>query len=271
MINSIIYNLFLLLLTRILYGYMKTILKFVLLIWVLYPRLLLAQTKEFSDLEVFVVLDSDLKLYDSLQLWATYYYIPVVVHDDSGLDLLDEEEQSIGLKLAPKDWCKAAIEGTVHIQKDTSIYQLNYESRSEQLQYDCRNCPKYKNYDGYLKTGKVLWSKAKGFGKGVQNYQLVPFRSIAVDNSLIPYGSVLFIPEAQGVQYTDADGEKQTHDGLFFAADTGSKIVGNHIDVFLGLSPVNPFTFVKSTETVVFKAYLIENDKIRHWLLKMHQ
>ena len=218
-----------------------------------------------------LTLEINTNLIDSLQLWATYYYIPTLSNNDSGITLLNSKEESLGLKLTPEDWCKAAIEGTARIQKDSNVYSLNYAGRSEKLQYDCRKCTKYKNYSGYAKTGKVLWSQTSGFGLGVKNHQLVPFRSIAVDNSIIPYGSVVFIPAAKGVKFIDTSGIEQTHDGLFFAADTGSQITGNHIDVFLGLSKDNPFSFITSSRHSLFDAYLVSSNKIRYWLLKMHQ
>jgi 3D (Asp-Asp-Asp) domain-containing protein len=49
---------------------------------------------------------------------------------------------------------------------------------------------------------------------------LTPYRSIAVDPSVIPMGSKVYIP-----QYRD-------HGGWFKAADTGGAIQGRHVDVF---------------------------------------
>ncbi|MEL6560417.1 MAG: 3D domain-containing protein [Bacteroidota bacterium] len=213
----------------------------------------------------------DLNKSDTLSPWATYYYIPFVAHNESGIPLLDGNQNPTGLKLKPEDWCKAAIEGTVSIKKDQDNYLLNYAGRSEELQYDCRKCSRYKNYAGYEKTGKVLWGKTTGFGKGVRNFNLVPYRSIAVDPSLLPYGSILYIPAAKGLKYTGTNGEVKNHDGLFLAADNGSQIIGNHIDIFIGTSQNSEWSFIKSKPSATFKTYLISNDKISSWLLKMHQ
>jgi 3D (Asp-Asp-Asp) domain-containing protein len=46
-------------------------------------------------------------------------------------------------------------------------------------------------------------------------------RSVAVDPSLIPFGSHIFIPAYQAV-----------NGGWFEADDTGGAIIGRHIDVF---------------------------------------
>ena len=206
-----------------------------------------------------------------LNLWATYYYVPILQHDENGIDLLDANEKNTGLKLSSCDWCTACIEGTVFIKKANEVLVLNYAGRSETIKYDCRACPKYKNYDGYVKTGKVLWGNSSGFGQGVDNYNLIPFKSIAVDKSQIPIGSALFIPDAVGIFYTDVDGIQKSHNGYFFAADVGSKIIGNHIDVFIGTETLNPFSFVQSNESKTFDAYIVSNELKKTELEALHR
>jgi 3D (Asp-Asp-Asp) domain-containing protein len=191
-----------------------------------------------------------------ITLWATYYYVPVLNHAEHGIDLLDEQGNNLGLKLDSCDWCKAAIEGTVFIKKENKNYVLNYAARSKESQHDCRLCAHYKDYDNYSNTGKILWAVSSGFGKGVKNYDLIPFKTIAVDSSIIPYGTVIYIPKAKGVEYINLQGETVKHDGFFFAGDTGSKIIGNHIDVFIGTSLENPFEFIKSSPRKTVEAYL---------------
>ncbi len=184
------------------------------------------------------------------------------MHNESGVDLLDNNEVKTGFKLDSCDWCNAVIEGTVFIQKENRTYVLNYAGRSKEIQYDCRQCVKYKNYDNYLNSGKVLWELSSGFGKGCKNYNLVPFITIAVDTAIIPIGSVVYIPKAKDVKYIDTDGKSVVHDGYFFAGDVGSKIKGNHIDVFLGSSKENPFEFIKSNQTGVFEAYMVPDKNL---------
>jgi 3D (Asp-Asp-Asp) domain-containing protein len=70
------------------------------------------------------------------------------------------------------------------------------------------------------------------WGMGVQDRALTPFRSIAVDPKVIPYGTGLYIPELDGVTMADGLGGSFVHDGCVLAADTGGGIVGNHIDFF---------------------------------------
>ncbi len=192
-----------------------------------------------------------------LNLWATYYYVPSVIHNEKGIALLDKNEQESGLKLDSSDWCKIAIEGTAIIKKNTQYYTLNYAGRSNSLQFDCRKCKEYHHYKGYEKTGKELWEQTSGIGKGVKNYDLIPYKTIAVDSTLIPYGSSIYIPDAKGIKYKSREGKYVVHDGIFFAGDTGSMIKGNHIDVFIGTDSLNPFTFIKSSPKEQFKAYIL--------------
>jgi 3D (Asp-Asp-Asp) domain-containing protein len=69
------------------------------------------------------------------------------------------------------------------------------------------------------------------YGLGSRNNPLVPFRSIATDPKVIPYGTVLYIPKAVGAKLPDGS----THDGYFMAADCGGGIKGLRLDLFTGL------------------------------------
>ncbi len=198
---------------------------------------------------------------ETTDLWATYYYVPKLNHSDKGIELLDINGNGLGLKLEACDWCDACIEGTVIVLKDNQHHVLNYAGRSTNLQLDCRTCSKYKKYDGYEKTGKVLWQRSSGYGQGVKHYRLIPFKSIAVDSTVIPFGSVLFIPGAKGVRYTFQD-SSYIHDGYFIATDMGSKIIDNHIDVFIGTATSNPFDFITSDSNHTFKAQFIRDSAV---------
>ena len=74
------------------------------------------------------------------------------------------------------------------------------------------------------------------WGIGVQNRPLVPFRSIAVDRTVIPYGTPLWVAELDGEMVPgDPPWGGFVHDGCVLAADTGGGIIGMHIDWFVGL------------------------------------
>ncbi len=74
------------------------------------------------------------------------------------------------------------------------------------------------------------------WGIGVQNRPLVPYRSVAVDRSVVPYGTKLWVAELDGVAVPgDPPWGGYVHDGCVVAADTGGSIVGQHVDWFVGL------------------------------------
>lgn len=224
----------------------------------------IAQVEARQDLNVnqFTIPAPDTTTLKSLKLWATYYYIPQLENDSSGIALLDKRGEETGFRLSPEQWCQAAIEGTVMIRKDGEFATFNYAARSKKLLFDCRQTERYRTYKGYQATGSVLWSRAEGFGKGVQGFHLQPFRSVAVDPQKIPYGSLLYIPAAKGEHFTDENGIQRIHDGYFIASDTGSAIRGDHIDVFVGFRPDKVFGFIKSDITSGFSAYIVRNEVI---------
>ena len=75
-------------------------------------------------------------------------------------------------------------------------------------------------------------------GRGAAGTSIVPFRTIAVDVSVVPLGTVVFIPEYQGLRRLDGS----AHDGCFIAEDRGLKVVGRHVDVFTGSEEERPRT-----------------------------
>jgi 3D (Asp-Asp-Asp) domain-containing protein len=67
-------------------------------------------------------------------------------------------------------------------------------------------------------------------GRGASGGPVTPLRSVAVDVSVIPLGTPLFIPEYVGIPRPDGS----AHDGCFVAEDRGLKVVGKHVDIFTG-------------------------------------
>jgi 3D (Asp-Asp-Asp) domain-containing protein len=68
------------------------------------------------------------------------------------------------------------------------------------------------------------------WGIGASNRPLVPFRSLAVDRSLIPIGTALWIEQLDGA---DLPEPAPNHDGCVTADDVGGRIVGDRIDWFV--------------------------------------
>jgi 3D (Asp-Asp-Asp) domain-containing protein len=216
-----------------------------------------------------------LKPADKRILWATQYYVPSVDAVATGEPLLDKHGSALGPELSPRDWCNAAIEGTVAVRTLDGKNQLfNFSDKASTRQVNCRqvlNSPHLKEAIDFTR-----FALAKGpFGDGVRDLFLVPFRSIAVDKHQVnglKFETAIYIPAARGVALTLPSGAKAVHDGYFFCADTGGMIHDNHIDVFTGIAPPAelPFTFVKSSPNKTFEAFLVSDPAITAALKKMH-
>lgn len=60
--------------------------------------------------------------------------------------------------------------------------------------------------------------------------RVVAMRTVAVDKTLIPRHSILFIKETVGMRLPDGS----VHDGYWYASDTGGAIKGSRIDLYTG-------------------------------------
>jgi len=67
-------------------------------------------------------------------------------------------------------------------------------------------------------------------GRGAAGRPITPLYTVAVDPSVIPLGTALYVPELAGLPRLDGG----AHDGCFVAEDKGLKVVGRHIDIFTG-------------------------------------
>ena len=70
------------------------------------------------------------------------------------------------------------------------------------------------------------------WGRGATGKPITPLLTVAVDSSVIPLGTPLYIPEYDGVA-RDASGSAR-HDGCFLAEDRGLAVKGQHVDIFTG-------------------------------------
>jgi 3D (Asp-Asp-Asp) domain-containing protein len=89
-------------------------------------------------------------------------------------------------------------------------------------------CPKTGQHICFdaLDTQKYPW------GRGALGTSITPLLTVAVDDSIIPMGSGIYIPEYDGAP-TDA-GRTGVHDGCFVAQDRGLRVKGQHVDIFTG-------------------------------------
>jgi 3D (Asp-Asp-Asp) domain-containing protein len=77
-----------------------------------------------------------------------------------------------------------------------------------------------------LDTQKYPW------GRGALGTAITPLLTVAVDDTVIPMGTGMYIPEFDGLP-TDA-ARSGVHDGCFVAQDRGLRVKGQHVDVFTG-------------------------------------
>lgn len=210
----------------------------------------------------------------SLTLWATFYNIHRAQSTSGGNQLLDKAGNSLGPALSNRDWCFAALEGTVQVKDGNDEFvTYNFAGRGTDLQVNCSSFFPSLSSSIIQAMNRSRFTVAKGsFGDGAGGFVLVPYRTIAVDRDFIPLGSVIYIPAARSKKVTLPSGKIVTHDGYFFAADVGGAIIDNHIDVFLGIdAAVGQLSFIKSNSSSTFAAFLIDNSSINKALRSAHQ
>lgn len=69
------------------------------------------------------------------------------------------------------------------------------------------------------------------FGRGSLGQAITPLVTVAVDASVVPLGTPLYLPAFDGLALEEG---APPHDGCFRAEDRGSRVVGSHVDVFTG-------------------------------------
>ncbi len=72
---------------------------------------------------------------------------------------------------------------------------------------------------------------AAPFGYGSYD-PLRPFRTLAVPSDEIPRGTVVYVPDFDGMPLPTDEGGFDFHDGCFVVEDTGWSLHGKHIDLF---------------------------------------
>lgn len=207
-----------------------------------------------------------------LTLWSTQYYIHEF-QSGGAIPIVYANGESSGLFADTCDFCSASLEGTAYVKDSLgNVTVINFAKSGDSSFVDCRACKKYAPSKLKVESwGKTLWTKSEGFGDGVKNYRLVPFRTIAVDKDVIPYGTVIYIPKVKGHLVNLPNGEQVVHDGYFFAGDTGGAIKKNHIDIFTGIYPGNPFSdVIQSNENKTFEAFIATDASIINALTEMH-
>ena len=200
-----------------------------------------------------------------LTLWATHYHTPIVSSApetiSAAFPLIGRNGTAISAPLTQRDWCEAALQGSVSVRQG---------GKSTAYVYVDSNGPEQTNCDeflGSLSDGVKNATRRARFmavshalGCGVRNLPLMPFRTIAVDPNVIPLESVIFVPELRGREFTLND-KTYIHDGYLFAGDRGGAIKGKHIDVFLVDDHYAPLEdLFASTDKRTFAAHVVDKD-----------
>jgi len=157
-------------------------------------------------------------------LWITYYYLSVEMDWEGPreIPIYDKACRLMG-HVPYKFATDVCVEGSGRLFEGTVI---NYAGRC-----DCSiPCP----LGGRICYLEVTNPEAS-WGLGSRRNPLVPLRSVAVDNHVIPHGATLYMPEWDGVTIPLVDGIGGfVHDGCFRADDVGGAIKGDHFDFFSG-------------------------------------
>lgn len=200
-----------------------------------------------------------------LRLWATHYHTPSIAPApetiSAAFPLLGRDGDPISPPLLHRDWCEAALQGSVSVRQGGKATAYVYVDSKGPEQANCDQ------WLGSLSDGIKNATRRARFmkvnhplGCGVRNHPLVPFRTIAVDPDMIPLDSVVFVPELRGREFEYED-QTFIHDGYLFAGDRGGAIKGRHIDVFLNESGGGPLEdLFASNENRAFAAHVVAED-----------
>ena len=87
------------------------------------------------------------------------------------------------------------------------------------------------NAPGWNVKATLYHAGAKGVG-GLDSLgcRVVPMRTLAVDKTIIPRRTVVFIKETVGLKMPDG----KAHDGYWYASDIGGAIKGQRVDLYTG-------------------------------------
>ena len=106
---------------------------------------------------------------------------------------------------------------------------------------------------GWNLKATLYHAGAKGVGAlDSLGCKVVPMRTIAVDKTVIPRRTVIFIKETVGLKMPDG----RAHDGYWYATDIGGAIKGQRIDLYTGhnaasMKPMQALNLTKLTAVKV--------------------
>jgi 3D (Asp-Asp-Asp) domain-containing protein len=148
----------------------------------------------------------------------TYYYVADEADYTGADDTTLYEPSCAALALVPSAFAHAVIIEGTGVLDDGRVF--NYAGSC-----GCELSPCFRFVDAL-----------HPWGTGAGDRALVPFRSIAVDRSVLTIGQRYYVAELDGVVMPGAPPTGGfIHDGCVSADDTGGAIIGMHIDFFSAL------------------------------------
>ena len=145
----------------------------------------------------------------------TYYYMAEQEGGRKSVQLYNRKGCQRIARVSRKDAKQLALQGGGKLD-DGRI--LIYAGRCK-----CSSAPCYS-----------LAESSHEWGTGVEDRPLSPFRSVAVDPNRVAIGTVLYVPELDGLTIPGRLPEGgQVHDGCVVADDRGGGIKGRQLDLFM--------------------------------------
>ncbi|MFB0712867.1 3D domain-containing protein [Buttiauxella noackiae] len=213
----------------------------------------------------------------TIRVAATRYYVQIVPPStaEDSIPYRDIKGNPVSDRVSPYNWCLGAIEGSISTTFNGKPVILNYHDFKRESKYYVR-CTDYivngsRGIDGATRY-KITNAK---YGKGVNDWFLVPYRTIATDPLYIKHGEVIYIEKARGQNITLPSGKVVKHDGYFYAGDRGARDVvkGKLIDIFCGFAPnclSKQVTISTKNDLRLMDAKVINDENIKKRLEQYH-
>ncbi len=74
------------------------------------------------------------------------------------------------------------------------------------------------------------------WGRGAAGLPITPLLTVAMDTTVVPIGTPIYIPEYDGMPRDESG--SSFHDGCFLVQDRGMKVTGKHVDIFTGYQAI---------------------------------
>lgn len=214
-----------------------------------------------------------------IKLWSTSFYTTRPDKDTNGVPFRDINGIPISDKVSEYDWCLGAQEGSIKTTmngKEIRITDGGVFKSKRSYSVDCASVLGGKDFDSYSRSYHMKTNAP--FGLGINNYFLVPYRTMAVhlkkDTVLkLQRGDVIYIKDVTNNIITDPyTGKKFRHDGYFFVGDVGGKVKDDHADTFCGFKKncLPPFTGGSDDIHVLSTAQVITDPAVKEKLKRMH-